>query len=290
MNDDKSGLQKFGAGLRYNADKTRKDLEPTFSQEQYAKILTRGALKYAERNWEKGMPWSTVLASLKRHLAAFESCEDYDPETGALHAAHIMVNAAFLTEYYKIFPQGDDRQHRYLSIPKIGLDVDEVLCNWVGGWIERFNMEVPRSWFFDRNITQRFEDLRASGELDAFYAGLQPLIEPDSIPFEPHCYVTSRPVSTSITEKWLDRHGFPSRPVYTVDIKHSKVEVLRTAGVEIFVDDRFDNFVEINRAGICCYLMDTPHNQRYEVGHKRIKKLSDIITGDHLSRPSTLTK
>jgi len=28
--------------------------------------------------------------------------------------------------------------------------------------------------------------------------------------------------------------------------------------------------------GILCYLMDAPHNRRYEVGHKRIKHLKDL--------------
>jgi hypothetical protein len=111
---------------------------------------------------------------------------------------------------------------------------------------------------------------------------LRPLINPDEIPFEPHCYVTSRPVDTAITEEWLDMHRFPSRPVYTVKVGQSKTDVLRDAGVEVYVDDRFDNFVDINNAGICCYLMDMPHNRRYDVGHKRIFSLSDLMTCSHI--------
>ena len=36
-------------GLRYNAGKTRHDLVPVFAQEQYARVLTKGSEKYAER-------------------------------------------------------------------------------------------------------------------------------------------------------------------------------------------------------------------------------------------------
>ena len=43
-----------------------------------------------------------------------------------------------------------------------------------------------------------------------------------------------------------------------------------------FVDDKFENFVELNKNGICCFLMDAPHNQRYDVGHKRIKSLKEL--------------
>ena len=111
-------------GLRFNQGKTRHDLVPAFAQEQYARVLTKGSEKYAERNWELGMKWGKVIASMKRHIQAFESGEDYDKETGLLHTAHIMCNAGFLTEYYKIYPQGDDRPHKYLKTPKIGLDID----------------------------------------------------------------------------------------------------------------------------------------------------------------------
>jgi len=47
--------------------------------------------------------------------------------------------------------------------------------------------------------------------------------------------------------------------------------------VEAYVDDRFENFVELNNAGICCFLFDAPHNTRYDVGYKRIKSLSELV-------------
>lgn len=36
-------------GLRFNHGKTRHDLVPVFAQEQYARVLTKGSEKYAER-------------------------------------------------------------------------------------------------------------------------------------------------------------------------------------------------------------------------------------------------
>lgn len=264
-------------GLRLNTGKTRHDLKTAFAEEQYAKVLTKGSEKYAERNWEKGMAWSKVLASLERHIQAFKRGEDYDPETGLLHSAHIMCNAAFLTEYYKIYPEGDDRPHSYLNPKKIYLDIDEVLCKWSEAWCKMWNIQEQTSWYFDRHITSRFDVMKNNNELDQFYLDLEVLTSPNEIPFEPAGYVTSRPVSTEISEQWLDKHGFPHRPVYTVGLGQSKVEVLKGLDCDIFVDDRFDNFVELNRAGICCYLFDAPHNQRYDVGYKRIKSLKELI-------------
>jgi hypothetical protein len=271
-------MKKKGEGLRLNEGKTRHDLIPAFAQEQYAQVLTKGSKKYAERNWESGMEWSKVLASMKRHILAFEKGEDFDPETGLHHTAHIMCNAAFLTEYYKIYPQGDNRPHTYLDMPKIGLDIDEVICNWVGPWIKKWGIkDIPTSWYFDRKIQERFESMRNKGTLDKFYLGLPTLINGEDLPFEPHCYITSRPVPTEVTEAWLDKHGFPAKPVITVGIGGSKVEAAKEAGVEIFVDDSFSNFKALNQEGICCYLFNAPHNERYDVGHKRIHSLDELM-------------
>lgn len=264
-------------GLRYNEGKTRHDLVPAFAQEQYAKVLTKGAEKYSQRNWERGMRWSKVIASLKRHLNAFELGEDFDPETGLYHTAQIMCNAAFLTEYYKIYPQGDDRPHKYLNKVKIGLDIDDVLANWSEAWTIYWNMPMPTSWHFDRNINDKFEEMKSKNDLDKFYMNLTPLISPENIPFEPHCYITSRPVDLNITQAWLDVNQFPHRPIICVGLNQSKVEAVKQSGCDIFVDDRFDNFVEINSAGICCYLFDAKHNSRYNVGYKRIYSLTNLI-------------
>jgi len=96
-------------GLRYNEGKLRMDLIPPEADEELAKILTKGAKKYAPRNWELGMKWSTCVASLKRHLLAWEKGEDLDPETGESHMSHILCNAAFLVTYIQRKIGEDDR-------------------------------------------------------------------------------------------------------------------------------------------------------------------------------------
>lgn len=265
-------------GLRYNEGKTRYDLVPAFAQEQYAKVLTKGAVKYAERNWELGMRWSKVTQSLERHLAAFKKGEDYDPETGLLHTAHIMCNAAFLTEYYQIYPQGDDRPHNYLRMPKIGLDIDEVLCDWVGGWKKHFgdSPERPTFWNFDYSTGERFKSLPKK-DIEKLYINLPSKIKPEELPFEPHCYITSRSVPVELTKKWLMKHGYAAAPVYSVGLGESKVEVAKKAGIDWFVDDSFENFRELNNAGICCFLFDAPHNRKFNVGYRRIYSLKELI-------------
>lgn len=261
-------------GLRFNEGKTRYDLLPVYATEQMAKVLTMGAAKYGDDNWKEGMKWTKVLASLKRHIAAFERGEDIDKESGLLHIAHAMTNAAFLTEYCKIYPQGDDRQHGYLKRPKIGLDVDEVLSCWTQHWTEYFDMPIPTAWNFDRRSFAKFEKMRDDKE---FWLSIPVKTRPEDIPFEPHCYITSRIIPIEWTMEWLDKNGFPTVPVYSVGHNQSKVQVARESGIDVFVDDKFENFVELNNSGIYCYLFDAPHNQRYDVGLKRIKSLKELI-------------
>lgn len=59
-----------------------------------------GAKKYADRNWEKGLPWQQMIDSLKRHVEDFERGRDFDDgEDGSdLHqVCMIMASAMMLT-------------------------------------------------------------------------------------------------------------------------------------------------------------------------------------------------
>ncbi len=99
---------------------------PAYAQEEYVQVLTMGAKKYGDNNWRKGMKWSNILSSLERHLAAIKKGEDRDLESGFLHTAHIMCNAAFLSEYVISYPSGDDRIYKKPG-PLITLDEDKQL-------------------------------------------------------------------------------------------------------------------------------------------------------------------
>ena len=97
-------------GLRHNSDKLRYDLIPPLANREYAKVWTQALGKYPEGNWEKGMPWTEVIASAMRHLEAIRLGEDIDIESGLLHAAHLQCNAAMLTEYYFTKQDFDNRK------------------------------------------------------------------------------------------------------------------------------------------------------------------------------------
>lgn len=219
--------------------------------------------------------WSVLLSKIEFHSNAIARGEDYDTD-GFLHSVWVQYYSSLLSESYVLNPSGDDRNHSYLNTPNIGLDIDEVLADWVTAWIELYNLERPTAWSFDRQILKRFQEMEKAGTLDSFYLNLKPKTKGADLPFEPVCYITSRPVKDEVTQEWLHKHGFPSKPVYTVPVYESKVKVAKEANVEIFVDDGWHNFREFNKNGICCYLFDALHNQKYNVGHKRIKSLNEL--------------
>lgn len=267
---------KKEAGLRFNAGKQRHDLLHPVGTEGIVKILTKGSLKYAPRNWEKGMSWTSVLASLKRHLIAFEKGIDYDEETGEKHIDHIACNVHFLQAYYKIAPQFDDRPHSYLEEKRIGLDIDDVLADWVPAFCKAAGVPEPSSWYF--GFKEHIKRLEAEGfDYTEFMKNLPVKTKPEDIPFEPTCYVTSRDLTpVSVAEEWIAKNGFPQVPVIQVLRSEEKIQVAKDMNLDIFVDDKFDTFVRMNKAGILCYLFDTDHNRHKDVGFKRIKSLKEL--------------
>lgn len=95
-----------GEARRLDAGKLRFDLIPQEWEEELARVLTRGAEKYEDDNWQKsiGKPESAkwrkrCLASLRRHLSAWQKGEQLDPEIGTRHLAQVACNALFLMTY-----------------------------------------------------------------------------------------------------------------------------------------------------------------------------------------------
>jgi hypothetical protein len=88
-----------GGGLRLNAGKTRIDLIPPEWIWALADVLTVGSIKYAARNWERGMDWSNMIGCTMRHDLKFILGERYDGETGCHHLAMAAWNNLALMSY-----------------------------------------------------------------------------------------------------------------------------------------------------------------------------------------------
>lgn len=285
--------KELGTGSRSNNGKIRHDLLEPWAINELAKVFTKGQIKYPEppHNWLRGMKWSVCIESLHRHINAFERGEDFDFDencseckqgtcvnhTGLYHMAHAAWNALALLSYYKYYPQGDNRLHNVLPKPRIGLDIDDVICVWVKEWCKKYNLPIPSAWNFQWDLGEQFEKLKGSIDLNEFYLNLPVNEKPEDIPFVPECYITHRPVTKEITEEWLKRNNFPLKPVFQVSKREDKLEVAKQMNLDIFVDDNYDTFEYLNKNGICCFLYDALHNRRHYVGYKRIKSLKELI-------------
>ena len=84
-------------GTKYDGEKIRMDLLPFEALEEVAKVLTYGAAKYADNNWQKiDNAERRYVAALLRHLSAHMRGETRDTGSGLLHVAHMATNALFV--------------------------------------------------------------------------------------------------------------------------------------------------------------------------------------------------
>lgn len=104
--------KKLTEGTKHDQGKLPHHLVSKDAIEGLVQILQFGAQKYDSWNWSKGLTYSRVYDALIRHLTAWFSGEDLDPETGMNHCYHVMCNAMFLAHFVsnpKKYEEFDDR-------------------------------------------------------------------------------------------------------------------------------------------------------------------------------------
>jgi len=101
MNDNtpKFNQDLSAGGVKHDIGKPRYELIAPEFLHGLAKILTFGAEKYDDRNWEKGMAWGRPFGALQRHLWAWWNGEEIDAETGKSHLHHAACCLMFLSAY-----------------------------------------------------------------------------------------------------------------------------------------------------------------------------------------------
>ena len=100
-------------GVKYDGDKpTMELLAPEFLIGT-AEVLAYGKRKYAARNWEAGMRWGRPLGGLLRHICAWMSGQDIDPESGLHHLDHAACCLMFLRAYVARKIGEDDRKRDF---------------------------------------------------------------------------------------------------------------------------------------------------------------------------------
>lgn len=96
-------------GLKFDQEKPKLEYLSYTWLKGVGEVLGFGAKKYAAHNWRNGILISRLLAASLRHILAFMSGEDNDPETGLCHLDHASCCLMFACETYKLRPEFDDR-------------------------------------------------------------------------------------------------------------------------------------------------------------------------------------
>lgn len=101
---DSGQREDFATGARRDTQegKPRYDLIPVEALKRLALLYARGAEKYGESNWQKGIPYSRVLASLLRHVYAWVEGDDTED-----HLAAVAWNAFALMAYESRVRRGE---------------------------------------------------------------------------------------------------------------------------------------------------------------------------------------
>lgn len=83
-----------GAQRDEQTGKPRYDLIPPLPLRRLAELYARGAEKYDDHNWAKGMPTSRILASLLRHIEGYRSGDQAED-----HLAAVAWNAFAIMQF-----------------------------------------------------------------------------------------------------------------------------------------------------------------------------------------------
>jgi hypothetical protein len=100
-------IDDLAAGAaKFDGEKPMMQLFPLPVAESISKVLTFGAQKYAAHGWKK-LPEAVARyqGALLRHLAALQSGEEIDSDSGLPHIYHIGCNITFLIHFYNENPE-----------------------------------------------------------------------------------------------------------------------------------------------------------------------------------------
>lgn len=150
---------------------------------------------------------------------------------------------------------------------KIFLDVDDVILAWHEAYSKRYNVPIPTDWIPYDKIKDHLAELRKD---KTFWITLPVKHVPN---FQPSGYVSARSVPVTWTKEAMKLRNIPGRSkVKHVGWGESKMDVLKSLGCELFIDDKYETFLECQKNGIPCLLMDTPQN-RHQKTNLRIYDL-----------------
>lgn len=134
---------------------------------------------------------------------------------------------------------------------KVGFDLDGTLDEFQLPYEKRFGKGNP-----DHIITRHCERILKYDK--EFWTNL-PLIRRPNFEFTLYC--TKRVNPKSYTKEWIRKNDLPDVPIYQQFCQCASKAPLIKGKVDVFIEDSVSNFIDLNRKGIPCLLIDSPYNK-----------------------------
>lgn len=137
---------------------------------------------------------------------------------------------------------------------KVGLDVDEVISEFMRPYLERFG--TPKN---DAMITRICSKVLSKDK--QFWMNVPLLHIPD---FKPTLFCSKRVHNKKWSKEYLAKNlGITDVPFYQVYCQTSSKAPYIKGRCDVFIDDSPSNFMDLNSKGIRCLLMDSPYNKSF---------------------------
>lgn len=117
--------------MKLDNGRPRYDLIPIEALEGWATNLRIGATKYAERNWEKGIPYSQLYRALLSHLFRWWDGEEMD-EDGFHHLDAVLFHTGALRTYVARYMGRFDDRLQSLKIAERYKEYVDAACGECG--------------------------------------------------------------------------------------------------------------------------------------------------------------
>ena len=96
-------------GTKHDSGKPDLSIVPYVAIEQIARALMYGEVKYGRHNFLRGFNSNRLIAATLRHVYAWNSGEDNDPESGLSHVAHALAGLSMLLDCQRVGTLTDGR-------------------------------------------------------------------------------------------------------------------------------------------------------------------------------------
>ena len=185
---------------------------------------------------------------------------------------------------------------------KIGIDIDEVVVEFVKGYLKIYNKKYNQNKSFENifcydlwiplgitreeafAISNRFydsEDFENISLVDGAGEGIEKLSKKNKLFF-----ITSRPVKIKEKTEQFFKKNFPYLPlnlIFSGDIwgsqEKKKPIICKKLGIEIIIEDNINYALDCASVGVFTYLLDKPWNQNGNLNNNmiRVKNWEEIL-------------